>query len=301
MRRRWFLAVVALLAIFAAIEVSLRLVGLGNPPIAMRDDELEYRLIPDKKYNRWGNRILINSHGFRANDHSKEISGAEVRLLLLGDSVVYGNHFLDQDETIALRLSAMLSSPSCHVRVIPMAVSSWGPINQAAALSRHGTFKATEVAIVLSAHDLVDTPTAPDGSLVPYRLSPPIGAIGDLVEAIVERRFPPEPTTAAVPYETRARASLAALDAIKDRIETEGAGLLFVYNATTPERISGTLDEGLRLFDWAERHDLETLDLGAVPDVTYRDTIHPDAGGAARIARTLSEINSDRLVCRDRR
>ena len=298
MRRRWLLAVVALLAAFAAIEVSLRLVGLGNPPIAIRDDELEYRLIPNKKYNRWGNRILINSYGFRANDHTKEISGAEVRLLLLGDSVVYGNHFLDQDETIAMRLSAMLSSPSCQVRVIPMAVSSWGPINQAAALLRHGTFNATEVAIVLSAHDLIDTPTGGNGPLIPYRISPPIGAIGDLVEAIIERHFPPESTTAAVPYETRALASLAAPDAIKDRIDTGGAELLFVYNATTPERISGTLDEGLRLFDWADGHDLETLDLGAVPNVTYRDTIHPDAGGAARIARALSEIYSDRLMCR---
>ncbi len=296
MRRPFLLGLTALLAIFALTEVALRLVGFGDPPIAVRDEALEYRLVPNGNYRRWWNRIQINSHGFRAADHLETISGTEVRLLLIGDSVVYGNHFLDQEETIAFRLSAMLSSPACTVRVIPMAVSSWGPVNQAAAFARHGTFGATEIAIVLSAHDLVDTPRL-NGSIVPYRLSPPVGAIGDFIEAILERLPPTTPPGTAVLFEEHARASLEALDTIRDRVHAQGARLLFVYNATTSERLNGTSDMGLRLFDWAAQNSVKTLDLGTVPDITYRDSIHPDNNGAERIARTLAEIYSGRLVC----
>lgn len=300
MRRRWRLALVALLSIFAVAEVALRLFGWGNPPIAVRDAALEYRLVPDNEYRRWGNRIYINSYGFRAPDHTGTASSAEVRLLLIGDSVVYGNHFLDQEETIAQRLSAILSSSSCTVRVIPMAVSSWGPVNQMAALSRYGTFQAAEVAIILSSHDLIDTPVGHDASVIPYRLSPPMGAIGDFIEALFERLFPSTPEPAPMSFEDRAQTSLSALNRIKDQVEAQGAELLFVYNATVSERTSGTSDNGLRLFHWAEQNGVDVFDLGVIPDIGYRDSIHPNANGTASIAQALAERYSDQLVCGSR-
>lgn len=284
------------LAVLAATEIALRLVGLGDPPIAVRDEMLEYRLVPDANYKRWGNRIQINNHGFRAADHPEEVPGDEVRLLLIGDSIVYGNHFLDQDETIAPLLSTILSSSECKVRVIPMAVSSWGPVNQAAALELYGTFGASEVVLVLSAHDLVDTPTH-NGSLVPYRLSPPLGAIGDFVEAVIERLFPPVAPKTPLPFEERVQASLAALDTILEHTEFANADLLLVYNADVHERVSGISDLGLSFFHWADSQNIETLNLGMVPGVTYRDTIHPDANGTAHIAQTLARKFSGLLKC----
>ncbi|MEY8829682.1 hypothetical protein AB9K34_14940 [Sedimentitalea sp. XS_ASV28] len=295
--KRWIAFALLACALFLiAAEIALRRIGLGDPPIAVRDAELEYRLVPNARYERWGNRIDINRHGFRAPDHSTGVPDGETRLLLIGDSVVYGNHFLDQEETIALRLSAALSLPDCTVRVIPMAVSSWGPVNQAAALARHGTFGATEIAIVLSAHDLVDTPTY-NGALIPYRLSKPKGAIGDAVEAILERRFPAAPKETAEPFETRAKASLNALNSIRERALAENANLTVIYHPTTDERISGMSDQGRRLVDWARQQGIGVLDLGATPDITYRDNIHPDAAGAAGIANALADEYRSKLVC----
>lgn len=283
---------IGLVALGIAAEIGLRIVGLGDPPLAVRDAELEYRLVPDGDYRRWGNEISINSHGFRTEDHPIEVPDQERRILLIGDSVVYGNHFIDQSDTVSIRLSELLSTPDCTVRVIPMAVSSWGPVNQAAALARHGSFGATEIGFVLSGHDLADMPVD-GGSLIPYRTFPPIGgAIGDAAQAVLER-LPRNP----MPFEERTIASLAALDEMVEHARTDGAGLLFVYNATMPERASGTSQNGQRLFDWADGQGISTLDLGANPDVTYRDMIHPDAGGAEAIAQALYQTYRPRISC----
>lgn len=283
-------------AALAVTEVVLRLVGLGDPPIAVRDVDLEYRLVPNADYRRWGNYIGINNHGFRTSDHPVNVPNDEVRLLLIGDSVVYGNHFLDQEETIALRLSAILSTPTCFVRVIPMAVSSWGPVNQAAALVKHSTFGAIAIAVVVSAHDLGDTPTH-NGALIPYRISKSVGAIGDAIEAVIERYVAHTSSELRLPFKDRAEASLAALTSIIERAEAASASLTFVYNATTFERKSGTSKNGQRLLDWAELKGVRILNLGAVPRISYRDSIHPDVAGAARIAQALAKEYSEELVC----
>ena len=288
------LGALVLVGLVIAAEIGLRVIGLGDPPLAVRDAELEYRLVPNGDYRRWGNEISINSHGFRTADHPDEVPAGETRVLLIGDSVVYGNHFLDQSETVSLRLSDLLSTPDCTVRVIPMAVSSWGPVNQAAALARHGSFGAAQIALVVSGHDLVDMPIE-GGSLIPYRTSPAIGAIGDAIEAVLERQG--ERARNPLSFDERVVASLAALDSIADHARRENAELLFVYNATVPERASGTSENGQRLMDWAVAQGIDIIDLGAVGDVSYRDAIHPDAPGAGAIARTLHEAYAQRVGC----
>jgi hypothetical protein len=294
--RAWATVAICTAVTLVAIEATLRLIGLGDPPIAVRDPELEYRLVPNATYRRWGNRIEIGDHGFRAASLPKKVRDNEVRLLLIGDSVVYGNHFLDQDETISSRLSALLSTPTCTVRVIPMAISSWGPMNQAAALERHGTFGASEVAVVLSGHDIFDTPL-PNGSLVPYRLSQPTGAIGDAIEAVIEHHLPPAIVAPILPTEERVRLSLNALDRIADEVTAADAELRLVYNATTQERQSGISDGGKRISDWSNSRGVPLLHLGRFFDISYRDDIHPDAKGVLRISEALAEWYSDKVVC----
>ena len=139
---RWWLGLGAL-ALLVLAELGLRFgVGLGNPPLVTRDPNVEYRLVPSASYSRFGNRVEINSHGMRGPEHPAVAETSERRVLLIGDSVIYGNHFLDQSETIALqmidRLRATPRLSGCTLRVMPAAASSWGPVNQAAYLADLG-------------------------------------------------------------------------------------------------------------------------------------------------------------------
>jgi len=287
-------AVLVGIVLLLGAEAVLRwCVGLGDPPLARLDRVTEYELIPSAHYRRWGNFIAINANGMRAPDHAPWPGPAERRVLLIGDSVVYGNHFLDQAETIAAQLTGDLATnprlAGCTVLALPMAVSSWGPANQAAALRRDGTFGAHAAAIVLSAHDLYDVPRL-SADILPYQLTRSWTAIGDAVTALVLRKSRETATTDLRPLEARAQLSLIALGDMVGQLRAAGIMPKLVYHPTTGERAGSMRHERATLTDWAWARGIETIDLGA--EITtadgYRDTIHPNALGAARIARVLA-------------
>ena len=63
------MAVLAGLFLVLLLEGLLRLVGLGQPVLALPDPALEYRLAPNQDVMRWGRRIVINGRGMRGPDH----------------------------------------------------------------------------------------------------------------------------------------------------------------------------------------------------------------------------------------
>src|SRR5712675_1333967 len=114
-RRRWrvlALAAVAL-ALIAGVGgelVARYVVGLGDPPLYQLDPEVEYLLVPSRSYRRLGNRFEVNSHSMR----SPEFPGAktskdELRVLVVGDSIVNGGARLDQADLATERLRATLA------------------------------------------------------------------------------------------------------------------------------------------------------------------------------------------------
>jgi hypothetical protein len=294
--RKIRLVFASLAVLTLATEIALRFgVGLGDPPLARLDPATEYELVPGARYRRWGNTITVNAAGMRTRDHSAFPRETERRVLLIGDSVIYGNHFLDQSETIAAALEQKLAGVAnlagCTFLALPMAVSSWGPENQAAFLARERTFGSEAAAIVLSAHDLYDVPEhRPD--LLPYRLTGSRTAIGDALEIVWERLWPPQPPHNRLPLEARARRSLVALDAMRTQLIAAGIQPVIVYHPTQPERTGKVAKtERDRFRDWAETRGLQFVDLGA--EITaqggYRDAIHPDPAGADRIASVLAD------------
>lgn len=285
----------AIAASLLLIEVVLRVYfGFGGPPIARQDPEIEYILVPGS-YRRFGNDIQINSHGLRAPEFDDRAPATERRILLIGDSVIYGNHFLDQKETIAVQMTDMLTGPARdggRTLVIPVALSSWGPINQAAYIARHGTFGADMAIIVLSSHDLHDIPTN-SRNLVPYRLWRPLGAIDDAVHSVLERfAIPPPASAVPMTLEEGAALSLAALDRMIAQMRTQGLQITLLYHPTISERQGGASTSLKAFADTAARtgvlfRDLHDLHLGPAQ---YRDDIHPNADGTERIARELARL-----------
>ena len=182
--KKWLigLTVVALISISA--ESVLRLMGWGDPPIAVLDQHIEYYPRPNSSFNRYGNLVDINRYGMRSKDFDAD-SPAFFHIAVLGDSVVYGNHFLDQSETIAYQLEEKLSKQDGKALVSAMAASSWGPQNIEAFFNKIGPFDGDVAVLVQSAHDVYDVAHR-SSFVVPFRTQGSITAIDDFLLRIWE-------------------------------------------------------------------------------------------------------------------
>lgn len=292
---------VVVLAVVA--ELALRwAVGLGDPPLAQLDPATEYELVPSATYQRWGNTVAINADSMRGADHPALPANEDQHLLLIGDSVVYGGHFLGQSQIISEQMNNLFAADrrfaACSVRVLPMAVSSWGPVNQAAFLQKKGTFGATTAGIVVSAHDLYDVPLS-NSDILPYRTKPSRTAIGDLAQAVLERVMRTWGTTEDTqPFEVKAALSLAALDDMVDVLRDQNLDPVLIYHPTVSERGGDISAEQDRFLAWSQTRGVAFFDLGFLEfgQNDYRDDIHPTAIGAERIAQALTPFMANRLA-----
>ena len=166
-------------------EIFCRFViGLGDPPLYVADPKMEYLLQPSKTYYRFHKRFAVNQYSMRSDDFPPQKSDArELRVLVIGDSVIYGGVRIDQadidTEILKRSLQKELGRP---VVVGNASAKSWGPPNELAYLERFGTLQADVVILELSSHDYADAPTfaAVVGVAAAYPDKKPILALTDL-------------------------------------------------------------------------------------------------------------------------
>ena len=155
----WALCV--LLICFIAAELIARFfLGLGDPPLFKLDPEIEYLALPDGDYERFGNQISYNSYSMRASQFPEtKTDPNELRIMVIGDSVINGGSRIDQvglaTEVLKQRLQKRLGRP---VVVGNISAGSWGPANQLAYIERFGIFDADLVTLVTHSQDLTDEP-----------------------------------------------------------------------------------------------------------------------------------------------
>lgn len=290
---RWFKTLFVLTGLLIVAEGVLRWgVGLGNPPLVRLDPATEYELIGPAEYHRWGNGILINAVGMRAPEIIAEPGTGTRRVLIIGDSVIYGGHFIDQSETVAAFATAQLTGDArltgCERIALPIAASSWGPVNQAAFLDRSGTFGAQAAGIVVSAHDLYDTPQG-GAEMLPYRTSAPLTAVQDAVTIVLERLFPMAAKPPVLTPDASAAQTRAALSRMTTQLRAAGVEPILFYHPTISERQTGLRPEAAQFEEWATRTGLRFVNMGRadIASNAYRDDIHPNAVGAAKLANII--------------
>ena len=114
------------------------------------------------------------------------------RVLVIGDSVIYGGVRIDQvdidTEILKRNLQKELGRP---VIVGNASAKSWGPPNELAYLERFGTLQADVVILELSSHDYADAPTfAPVvGIAAAYPGKKPLLAVTDLLKTYLLPRY----------------------------------------------------------------------------------------------------------------
>lgn len=293
------IVVASLFVLVGLLEVYARVVlGLGNPPLWMADPEIEYLPQPAKSYLRFGNRISYNAYSMRSRDFPRnKINAAELRVLVVGDSIINGGAQTDQQALATTLLEHNLAeSLNRPVVVANIAAGSWGPPNILAYLERFGLFDADVVVIVLNSPDYADAPTfEPLGPKRPQRK--PVLALQELHDKYLPRYFKKKrglqrerqaPTPEAIDT------SLSALRELIRMTRQAGASVLLAQHLKRSE-LATKPEIGHRMIaQVAQEAGIEPIQLGPGFAKALRDgrdpylaDIHPNEHGQRIIAEVL--------------
>lgn len=309
---------ILLLAILliAIAEIVARFgLGLGNPPLWQTDSKIEYLMQPSKSYRRFGKRISYNSHSMRSDELSKEKTNPdELRILVIGDSIINGGAHIDQDalatSILQTKLREVLDRP---VVVCNIAAAGWGPPNYLEYIKRFGTFDADIALIVVNSEDYCDAPTfEPLSKKRPQQK--PLFALQEIfskyVPLIVQRLKRAGKITKPIreiPTSDQIKVCLDAVKEIVGLLRKDSVRVLFVQHLDKIE-LAGEPDIGHgKLGSVIQELDIDPVQLGgcfakAIKDgiEPYYDRIHPsEAGqkviGEVLLAMIISVVNLGKL------
>ena len=141
-------ALVSLAIALVLIEIVLRIgFGFCDALLYQSSDRYEYIAQPNQVRHRFGARLVTNSHSQR----SEEPDSTKVKVLGLGDSVIFGGSWVDHDS-----LATTLFSNETGMQMLNISCGSWGPDNCVAYLQENETFVAKAMVLVCSSHDAYD-------------------------------------------------------------------------------------------------------------------------------------------------
>jgi len=291
-----YIVLVMLAVLILAAELTLRYVGFGDPPIAVLDDDIEYYPKPSSSYSRFGNKIEINQYGMRSVDF-QESDDFDFRVTLFGDSVVYGNHFLDQRYTIASRLKQTLTKVNkAKVLVSAIAASSWGPQNINAYINKKGSFSGDVAILVQSSHDQFDIPFIP-GDIIPYRTSTSLLAIFDFSQSVYQKmiRKYGQPKSHRLSNDKKLELTRVGLNSTISKLKQNYKKVILVFHATKPElksQSSSSLDYYMEIANFHNIEFLNTLESYDSSKDIYHDYIHLSENGTYVFSELLKKAIS---------
>lgn len=279
------ISVAGLLAIAAIGEIALR-IRQGDHLLYHADPEIEYLPQPDQTVMQGGVDMRTNAWGMRSASVDAHKPEGVFRVLVLGDSIVFGHTNIAHDDLATTLLSRKQLDDGRRIEVLNASATSWGPGNMLAWLDRFGTLEADAIILVLSTHDLADDRTFQPLHRDGYPQTKPVSALADWIW----RRLTPDPAEEAQADPRSDGDAQTALPLLMRRVaEAPAGGCLIVHptagewKAKTPvpdeQRLEATaLASGLAVFYGRTFID-ETSD--------YSDGIHLSPDGQKDLARAF--------------
>lgn len=295
-------------ALVVLLEFTLRFsFGFCDALLYQSSDNYEYIAQPNQNRHRFGAYIHYNSYSQR----NEEPDSTRVKILGLGDSVIFGGTWMDQDS-----LATTLFSNETGMQMLNISAGSWGPDNCAAYLKEKGTFGAKAMILVCSSHDAYDVmsftpvvgfyPTYPERQ---YRLA--------IVE-LMDRYLMPRVRSFFLKQKQRLDPDVAVVNKMSQKFVTKKS-LLFnpgfdqlknmadslhipfgVYlHAETGELMQGSYNEmGYEIMEWAEKNGvplMKGMDRGENESM-YKDMIHLNGKGQKHLAASLKVMVTELLL-----
>lgn len=153
--RNW-LGALLLLGICGIVtaEIVLRAVyGYHNPTLYQNDADCGYRVRPNQHIVTGRGEVTINQYSMRYRNISPEKPEGVFRILLLGDSTLFGGEYLRDGQTYAALTEDRLhrAYPGKTFEVLPLSCNGWGPHHLLGSVRRYGTYDADLTIIAMSA------------------------------------------------------------------------------------------------------------------------------------------------------
>lgn len=149
---RGLTVIVGIVSLFVLIEVILGVfLGLGNPPLLVRDKNVGYYYKANQNLRRFGNKIFYNQYHQRSDPL---LENPAYRILMIGDSVTNGGSLTDHKDLITEILERKLNKhKKTPGEVLNASAKSWGIENQYAYIKKFGIFDADIVIFQIGTND----------------------------------------------------------------------------------------------------------------------------------------------------
>lgn len=152
-------ALIAIVVLTVLAEGILRTQGFGHAVLYQADPVVGYYPAPNMNLARYGGAVRTNAFGMRSRDIEKKKPEKAFRILMLGDSTLYGGSYIDQDDLYSSRVEVgldKLGGPG-KVEVMAMGANGWGPFHERGYVAKFGTFEA-DIAIINMPVDDINRP-----------------------------------------------------------------------------------------------------------------------------------------------
>lgn len=307
MKKKRFVLLILFL-VFVVGELVLRFAfGFCDALLYRESDKYEYIAQPNQDRHRFGAHIYYNSYSQR----NGEPDSTKVRVLGLGDSVIFGGTWMDQDS-----LASTLFSEATGTQMLNISAGSWGPDNCAAYLKEKGTFGASAMILVCSSHDAYDVmtyvpvvgvvPTYPDRQyklawteLIDRYLVPRIRMMFGKTEVKLD---PDEQVVKNSEFKNTVRQKSSSFNngfvQLLDISQKKNIPMAIYLHAENDEISAGRYNEmGQKIIEWAAEHDvclIEGLRAGETENM-YHDKIHFNEAGQRFLATQMVRLYKECL------
>lgn len=305
-------------------------VRLGDVVRRSPNSRIVYELVPDLDVEFLGTTLRTNASGFRGSPIPQVRSRPAVRIVGLGDSVLFGWGVREEDSFLE-RTAALLSGshPGVAWEVINTAVPGYNTVMEVETLETKGLSSDPDIVVLSFVGNDLGLPNFIEDrpSVLTLRrsfllafLRARLGGASELGSGLVgvsreQRRAWAEADPASIPPTYRAmvgpQAWRGAMDRLASLSRTRGFAVVVVVHPVAPEFVrEATRDLGFPLVEtdasiraWARSNGIEDIQS---PPLTLTDgDPHPSALGHDLIARTLAvhftECGlADRLAARRR-
>jgi hypothetical protein len=151
----WVAVFVGVTSLAVVVEILLRtILGLGSPVLFEADPKFGAFPLANQQLHRFFVDFRTNQYGMRSGPIAAKKSKGEYRILFVGDSVIYGTTYVNQNDIFVEQVGSQLRKKQLAIVVMNASSPGWAPSNELGFINERGLYGADMVVLVYNTKDL---------------------------------------------------------------------------------------------------------------------------------------------------